>query len=147
MRFNKISNNNYFMNNGYDHELIKNPFEFTYNKKFISESYFFHKLFVNKNKLEINKSYLKITYDITIVNNYSDSESEYESDYEVENVILYFLIPEKLKDKNSENINFDYLDDDSNLIKNDDTEEFFISWISYSQKYTPTLIEYIKICE
>ncbi len=64
MPFNKITNNAYFMNNGYDHELIKNPFEFTYNsKKFISESYFFHKLFINKNKLEINKNYLKITYE------------------------------------------------------------------------------------
>ncbi len=159
------------MNNyPYEHEDEdeNNPFRFTYDYKshkiiFLNN---YKKNWVSKKNLETNKTYLKITYKIQFYNckDYYDEECDSpDSDDEryygysnrkciekIKNITMYFLIPEKIK----RNIN-DYLDENSNLIKNEDTEPYFMTW-SYksncyclfenkSNLYTPLLIEYIII--
>ncbi len=113
------------------------------------------------NHLVENAEYIKCTYEISFRdhiddvycsdNEYSDEESE---PFRVDTMTLYFRIPKFLLEKRR--IKDEFLDDDSNIIKNEKTEKLFNSWRLKSNCYGSGVcncyddykvikIEYVKI--
>ncbi len=127
---------------------MENIFKFDYGCRdmyFGSNSYA-RSLFCDNDDREIGKIYLKCTYQIKFdlhdgycsdhdpdYDDNSDDDNDYKTKYKrkyqkekIKTVMFYFSIPEKLMKEN--NIDGSYFDDDWNLLRNDDTEEFFITW-------------------
>jgi hypothetical protein len=138
-------------------------FEYLYkdDQIYFGENTYAKTLYTNYDDLVENAQYIKCTYEINIRDHVDDvycSDHEYSDEeaepFIVETMILYFIIPKFLLEKNK--IKDEFLDDDSNIIINKKTEKIFNSWrlksnccgsevCNYYDDYRVIKIEYVTI--